>query len=150
MSGDIIKIEHENTIMAIIIPKDYTNNGGISFFTPNEYSQQLAYMKHKKGHVIVPHIHNLISREVHYTKETLIVRAGRLRVDFYDNDKKYIESRILNKGDVILLNDGGHGFTALDDLEMIEIKQGPYAGDNDKIRFEGISDSEVLVKDEQY
>ncbi len=124
---DIIKIEYNDSLIAIIIPADYKNDGGIDFFTPNDFSQQLAYMKHPKGHIIEPHVHNVVVREVHYTKETLIIRNGSVRVDLYDNNRDYLESRILGKGDIILLNDGGHGFKALDDLEMIEIKQGPYA-----------------------
>ena len=71
------------------------------------------------------------------------IKKGKLRVDFYDDYKDYLESRILNAGDVILLVSGGHGFKALEELEMIEVKQGPYAGDADKDRFEGIDDSEV-------
>ncbi len=144
--NEIIKIEYNGTLIAMIIPADYKNNGGIDFFTPNDFSQQLAYMKHPAGHVIEPHVHNVVVREVHYTKETLIIRSGSVRVDLYDNDRNYLESRILNAGDIILLNDGGHGFRALDDLEMIEIKQGPYAGENDKIRFAGISDTEADIK----
>lgn len=143
---DIIKIEYNDSLIAIIIPADYKNDGGIDFFTPNDFSQQLAYMKHPKGHIIEPHVHNVVVREVHYTKETLIIRNGSVRVDLYDNNRNYLESRILGKGDIILLNDGGHGFKALDDLEMIEIKQGPYAGDNDKTRFVGVSEEEILYK----
>jgi hypothetical protein len=33
---------------------------------------------------------------------------------------------------VILLATGGHGFEVLEEIEMIEVKQGPYAGDQDK------------------
>jgi len=58
-----------------------------------------------------------------------------LQVDFYSDDQKYLDSRTLNSGDVILLIKGGHGFKVLDDLEMFEVKQGPYAGDEDKIKF---------------
>jgi mannose-6-phosphate isomerase-like protein (cupin superfamily) len=93
-------------------------------------------MKHPQGKVIHPHVHNPVKREVHYTKEVLIIKKGKLRVDFYDDDQIYLESRVLEKGDVILLSEGGHGFEVLEDLEMFEVKQGPYAGDSDKTRFE--------------
>jgi hypothetical protein len=68
-----------------------------------------------------------------------------LRVDFYDAEKCYLESRILRAGDTIILVSGGHGFEVLDDVEMIEVKQGPYLGDADKTRFEGISSAEVRL-----
>ena len=49
--------------------------------------------------------------------------------------EKTIESRILEQGDIILLAYGGHGFEMLEPTEIIEVKQGPYAGENDKSRF---------------
>ena len=53
---------------------------------------------------------------------------------------------MLQGGDVILLAEGGHGFEMLEDSEMVEVKQGPYAGDGDKTRFAGIDRSEVIIK----
>lgn len=135
-------ITHNDQILAIIIRADYAKDG-VEFFTPNDFSQQLAFMKHKKGKVIDAHTHNVVSREVKYTKEVLVIRKGKLRVDFYDDDQHYIESHLVTSGDIILLAYGGHGFKCLDDVEMIEIKQGPYLGDKDKIRFVGIDDSRV-------
>ncbi len=132
----IQRIEHNNQLLAIIIPNEFCEPG-IHFFTPNELSQQLAYMRHPKGKTIDPHVHNPVPREVHYTQEVLFLKKGKLRVDFYDNDQTYLESRILQSGDVILLSTGGHGFEALEEIEMIEVKQGPYAGEMDKTRFEG-------------
>ncbi len=135
-------ITHNDQILAIIIRADYAKDG-VEFFTPNDFSQQLAFMKHKKGKVIDAHAHNVVSREVKYTKEVLVIRKGKLRVDFYDDDRNYIESHLVTSGDIILLAYGGHGFKCLDDVEMIEIKQGPYLGDRDKIKFVGIDDSRV-------
>jgi len=139
------EIKHNNEILAIIISHDF-NKDGISFFTPDDFSQQLAFMKHPAGKLIPPHIHNIVRREVHYTKEILLIRKGRLRVDFYDDCKNYLESRILSEGDVILLSTGGHGFSILEDVEMFEVKQGPYAGEFDKTRFEGIDESKIILK----
>jgi mannose-6-phosphate isomerase-like protein (cupin superfamily) len=138
-------IIHNNIQLAIIIKNNYKKDG-IEFFTPNEYSQQLAYMSHKKGKKIDAHIHNKVTRDVHLTQEVLVIRKGKLRVDFYSQDKIYLESTILEKGDVILLASGGHGFEALEDLEMIEIKQGPYLGEEDKTRFEHISNNKLEIK----
>jgi hypothetical protein len=133
-------IKDESTILAIIIKNDYSSEG-IEFFTPDTFSQQLAYMRRPKDYVIMPHLHNEVKREVLFTKEVLIIKSGRVRVDFYDNDKSYLESTILSKGDVILLAHGGHGFEMLEDTEMIEVKQGPFAGEMDKVRFDPIDKS---------
>lgn len=131
-------------LFAIIVSRDF-NKSGIHFFTPDDLSQQLAYMRHPAGKVIDPHIHNPVHRDVQFTQEVLFIKRGRLRVDFYDNDQRYLESRILQAGDVILLATGGHGFEVLEEIEMIEVKQGPYAGDDDKTRFDGVSAREVTI-----
>lgn len=138
------EIYSRQSLLAIIILNSY-NKPGISFFTPNDLSQQLAYMQHKQGHSIDPHVHNLVKREVNYTQEVLIIRKGKLRVDFYDDNRQYIESHVLVGGDVILLASGGHGFEVLDDVEMFEVKQGPYAGENDKVRFDAVKTSEIKL-----
>jgi mannose-6-phosphate isomerase-like protein (cupin superfamily) len=130
----IEKIEFENELIAIIVRNNF-NQSGVHFFTPDDFSQQLAFMKHPKGKIIDPHIHNPVTRQVHYTKEVLFMRKGKLKVDFFNDAKKYLESKILHKGDVILLSTGGHGFEVLEEVEMFEVKQGPYAGDMDKTRF---------------
>lgn len=132
----IDNILHNEELLAVIIRHDF-NKAGIHFFTPDDFSQQLAYMNHPAGKVIEPHVHNPVPREVHFTQEVLFLKRGRLRVDFYDNQQNYLEYRILEAGDVILLASGGHGFEALEEIEMIEVKQGPYAGERDKTRFQG-------------
>jgi mannose-6-phosphate isomerase-like protein (cupin superfamily) len=127
-------IGRDGQMYALIVRASF-REPGIHFFTPGELSQQLAYMRHPTGKLIPPHVHNPVAREVHYTQEVLLIRAGRLRVDFYDEQKNYLESRELTAGDVILLATGGHGFKVLEEVEMIEVKQGPYVGPEEKERF---------------
>lgn len=143
---NVEQINHNEKMLALIIKNDYTASG-VEFFTPNEYSQQLAAMGHPKGKIIAPHVHNSVPREVQYTKEILIIKSGKLRVDFYDDNQKYLESRILVSGDIILLALGGHGFEVLEELQMIEVKQGPYAGELDKIRFSPVSQDQIIIKE---
>jgi len=132
-------------VLAILVRANYSGSG-IRFFTPDNFSQQLAYMNRATGYVIPPHVHNAQRREVHLTNEVLFIKSGRVRVDLYDSDKVYAESRVLEAGDVILLVSGGHGFEMLDDTEMIEVKQGPYTGDSDKTRFEPVSSAKIVVR----
>jgi mannose-6-phosphate isomerase-like protein (cupin superfamily) len=131
-------IEHAGQLLAVIVRAQY-REPGVHFFTPHDFSQQLAYMHHPRGKVIAAHTHNPVAREVHNTQEVLFIRRGALRVDFYDEARTYLESRVLGGGDTILLASGGHGFEAIDEVEMIEVKQGPYAGDRDKSTFAGLS-----------
>lgn len=144
--GAIQFIKKKEVILAIIIRNDYSCEG-VDFITPDEYSQQVAYMHHPTGKVIDAHLHNMVHRNVVMTQEVLFIKKGKLRVDFYDNYADYLESVILENGDVILLVSGGHGFTVLEEVEMIEVKQGPYSGDKDKVRFTGITDNEVIIKE---
>ena len=136
----------EGRTLAVVLRTNH-HADGIEFFTPNDFSQQLGYMNRPQGYVIPPHVHNPVPREVQFTKEVLFIKSGRVRVDFYDDEQNYLESRILEQGDVILLAFGGHGFEMLDPTEMIEVKQGPYAGEADKTRFEPISSDRVRLKD---
>jgi hypothetical protein len=121
-------------LRALIVRRGF-HRPGIHFFTPNDFSQQLGYMSHPTGHQILPHTHRDVLRDVRPTQEVLVLRAGRLRVDFYGEEKVCLESRELEAGDVILLASGGHGFEVLDDCEMFEIKPGPYAEGENKTRF---------------
>jgi mannose-6-phosphate isomerase-like protein (cupin superfamily) len=130
-------------LLAIIVRSAYSKPG-ITFFTSNDLSQQLAYMRHPAGKTIAPHVHNPVSRQVHYTQEVLFLKRGRLRVDFYDSSRAYLRSRVLEAGDVILLATGGHGFEVLEEIEMIEVKQGPYAGESDKTRFDAVPRERVV------
>lgn len=139
-------IKKKNKLLAMIIRNDYTCEG-VDFITPSEYSQQVAYMHHPTGKVIDAHVHNLVHRNVVMTQEVLFIKKGVLRVDFYDEYEDYLESRELHAGDMILLVSGGHGFQVLEEVEMVEVKQGPYAGENDKRRFAGIDGSEAVYKE---
>lgn len=140
----IERITFEGTEFAIILRSGMTEPG-IQFFTPPHFSQQLGCMRHAAGHLIEPHVHNPVSRAVHFTQEALFLRRGRLRVDFYSEAGAYLESRELQAGDVILLIRGGHGFEVLEEIEMVEVKQGPYVGEADKTRIAGITASEVKL-----
>lgn len=138
----IERIESNGDLLAIVIRRNFSEPG-VHFFTPDDFSQQLAYMRHPAGKVIDPHVHNAVLREVHFTQEVLLLKRGRLRVDFFDEMQNYLSSRILEAGDVILLAAGGHGFEALEEIEMIEVKQGPYAGEMDKTRFAGVEPAQI-------
>lgn len=128
-------VEHvviEDRVAAIIVRSDF-NPDGIQFVTPDDYSQQLGYMRRPAGYVIRPHVHLQVDRKASLTQEVLYVRKGRVRVDFYREDETYVDSREITAGDVILLSTGGHGFEMLEESELIEVKQGPYL--DDKRRF---------------
>lgn len=132
----IEEVFHKDIQIALIIRSEFqTEPNTIKFFTPDSFSQQIGLMKRPKGYKIKPHIHQRIKREVLYTNEVLLVKKGLIQVDFYDESKKIINSKIIKSGDILLLIKGGHGFTILEESEIYEIKQGPYVGEEDKLRF---------------
>ena len=120
--------------LGLVIRANY-GVSGIKFFTPPDFGQQLALMRRPAGEEIEPHTHLPVNRELVGTQEVLIMREGRMRVDFYDIDRSYVASTELNPGDVALMNVGGHGFEILEDCLFIEVKQGPFVEGEDKIRF---------------
>lgn len=138
-------VVHDGITIAVIVRREFRTDG-IEFFTPGTFSQQIGYMHRPAGHVIAPHVHRPLLREVRYTSEVLFIRRGRLRVDFYTADARYLESTLLQRGDTILLVEGGHGFEMLEPTEIIEVKQGPYAGDRDKQRFEPVPSGRIQMR----
>ena len=128
------KIFSGQQLLALILRTEFESDG-IEFFTPSHFSQQLGYMNRPKGFTITPHLHYVVNRDVELTQEVLFIKSGSVKMDIYDLDKKLIETCVLNKGDVVLLASGGHGFTMLEKSEIIEVKTGPHLGEKDKTRF---------------
>tara|TARA_B100000780_G_C21005977_1_gene402658 strand:+ start:131 stop:529 length:399 start_codon:yes stop_codon:yes gene_type:complete len=131
----IENITHNKKNLALIIKNTYLKKKGVNFFTNNKLSQQVAFMSHKKGHLIQPHIHKKRLKKIYDTCEVLIMLEGSLKVNFYNNSKKYLFSKIIKKNDIIILLTGGHGFEILNNCKFIEVKQGPYNPTKDKFKF---------------
>jgi len=142
----IEKIEYKNKLFALIVRGKYRNKKGITFFTDNKDIQQFGYMNHKKNHIIKPHIHKNQTRKLLHTSEVILILKGSLRVDFYDKSKRYLFSKIIREKDIIMLVHGAHGFKVLKDVQMIEIKQGPYITKLDKVKFDKIDESKIKIK----
>jgi hypothetical protein len=140
------KIYHKKKLYAIIVRAKFRKKKGIHFFTPNDTNQQFGYMKHDKGHLIKPHKHKKRATKIFYTTEVIILFKGSLRVDFYDQKQKYLFSKIIKEKDIIMLVHGGHGFKVLKKTEMIEVKQGPYNIEKDKVKFKEVDEQKIKIK----
>ncbi len=132
------EVKDHDQVVAIILRAEY-DLPGVTFFSEPDFSQQLGFIRYPTGHRIEPHVHNPVPREVFHTQETLFVRSGRVRALLYRDDRTLLAERELRAGDTILLATGGHGFEVIEECSMIEVKQGPYAGGQDKTRFEPAS-----------
>jgi len=131
----ILNIKHKNKILAKIIKSSYLKKKGINFFTPNNLSQQVAYMNHPTHYKIQPHLHKNRLKKIYDTTEVLIILSGKLKINFYNNSQKYLFSKIAQKNDIVILLSEGHGFDILKNCKLIEIKQGPYNIKIDKFKF---------------
>ncbi len=130
----LTRIERKGEIYAIVLRKEYAKPGP-SFFTPGEFSQQLGMLVHPKGKEVKRHRHKLVKREIFRTQEVLLLLEGKVRVDICTDEGEKIRTLILRPGDAVLLARGGHSVKVLENSKMIEVKQGPYAGADDKEFF---------------
>jgi len=125
----------DGSIYSIIIRHDYSLKDDIRFLTKEDDHMQVGIMHRSSGYVIQPHYHLNNNRSIDSCSEVLLIKFGKVKVDFYNSSLEKIDDKILHKGDTILFLQGGHGFHFIEDSEIIEVKQGPYNGVNDKKRF---------------
>ena len=130
----LMKITKGGDIFAIVLRHEYSNPGP-NFFTPGEFSQQLGLLVHPKGKIIERHRHKLVKREIFRTQEVLVLVEGKIQVELFDDEGEKLRTVILKPGDAILLAQGGHKVKVLEGAKIIEVKQGPYAGFDDKEFF---------------
>lgn len=140
------KVLYKKKLMALIVRKHSYKKKGVSFVTPDDFNIQFAYMNHNKNFNIKPHLHFKKKLKKINTSEVIYLINGKLRVDFYNTKKKYLFSKIVNKGDTIMLIDQGHGFKTLQKTVMLEVKQGPYNKKTDKFKFDQIDEKKIKIK----
>ena len=123
---NVEQITHEGVVRAVIIRQGNVPPG-VHFFTPDENPLQVGWQMRPKGTLIKAHAHcEVRTKPMGYLQEVLHIQQGRLKTTFYTDDGKHVAERVLEGGDTILLICGGHGFEALDDVRMLEVKMGPY------------------------
>ena len=102
------------------------------FPTPPELELQVGFVVYQAGGVIPPHRHIPITRSIDRTCEVIVVRKGRCEVDIYNDDRQLVATRELKTGDLVIIMSGGHGFRMMEDTILLEVKQGPYHGLDEK------------------
>lgn len=122
-------------LMAQIVSSE-TTSSGITFLTSNDEQFQVGLLGWKSGHRIPAHSHRVIPREIDRTSEVLFIRKGKVEMSLFTDDGYLLTKSTLWAGDVVALFEGGHGFEILEDAEIVEVKQGPYLGEDEKYRFE--------------
>jgi hypothetical protein len=127
-------ISHGDQCLAIVIRTNFVPQK-TTFLTPSDYKQQIGFIVYPAGGEVPRHVHRPLTRQLVGTSEVLLVRQGHCVADIYNDERELVTSRTLCEGDVILLVAGGHGFRMLADTVLLEVKQGPYTGIEEKERF---------------
>jgi hypothetical protein len=121
-------------LIALVVRRAYTP-GATTFVTPPEAALQVGLIVYPAQGEVARHRHNPTQRCLTGTPEVLIVREGRCEAEILDDGGSFLTTCELEVGDAIVLLGGGHGFRMLEDTVLLEVKQGPYPGIDEKERF---------------
>ena len=132
--GPVEQIIWKDKPLAYIIRAEMVP-GKTTFLTPSELNLQVGFVVYPAGGEVARHLHRPLERHIVGTSEVLVVKEGRCQMDVYDDDRQLVATRELRKGDIMLMVGGGHGFRMLEDTVLLEVKQGPYTGLDEKERF---------------
>jgi hypothetical protein len=132
MEGNLPKYFGDPARPSAILIKADESVSGIEFFSPSDFSQQIGLMTRPAGYKVPAHIHNLVERKIEHTQEVLMIRRGSCEVILFNELNTVSHNLVLEVGDVILLAHGGHEINMITECEILEVKQGPYAGNMDK------------------
>src|SRR3954470_21874743 len=127
-------IGRDGKVFAYVM-RDTPGEKKTTFLTPDESIQQVGFVVHAAGAEVRRHYHLPLERSIVGTPEVLVVREGRCRLDVYDDELEPVESLELEEGDIMVMVGGGHGFEMLEDTVLVEVKQGPYMGTQEKKYF---------------
>jgi hypothetical protein len=127
-------IVHGGRVFAYLV-RASANSDRTRFLTTDDLDFQLGMIVYKEGEGVIPHFHRPVNRITAGTMEAVMVRSGQCDVDLYDENQARIASRTMKPGDLVLLVHGGHGFRMSKDTVLLEVKQGPYMGGDEKVRF---------------
>ncbi len=142
----IKKIYDKDKLLGIVI-KDVNPTDKVTFYTDDDALLQLGYMKHAKGTITNAHWHKVMERTIPLTQEIIYMIRGYMRLDFYTEEEKYVESVNMKPTDVAILVSGGHGTKMYEDSDYWEVKQGPYLAVDDKVKFHEVADDEVIINE---
>ena len=122
-------------LLAMVVRGDFSG-GKYNFFTPDDFPLQMGTSFYPAGDRIQPHVHIPQPRQVELVNEYIYVKTGRVELTLYTKERMPVTKFELAAGDSLLLTGGGHGFKVIEACQLIEVKQGPYLGMDDKVKFD--------------
>lgn len=125
----MITIEHKGEIFAKIINFNDLPVKASQFFSDDQDTIQFAIHQPTNTKTFSPHFHLPSERIINHTQEVLVVLSGKLKATFYTTRKEFVDEKIIEGGEAIIILSGAHGFEVLsEDCKFLEIKNGPYLG----------------------
>lgn len=119
---------NKKTILCAFICRDNISTDRTNISSENDFLQ-VAVKKLNIGDNVAPHKHNPIERYTTGTQESWIVLQGSVKANIFDTNGAFMQSVVLNDGDIIIFFYGGHELiTMKNDTLFCEIKNGPYYG----------------------
>jgi uncharacterized protein with PhoU and TrkA domain len=106
-----------------------------TFVTSPDLEQQVGFIVYPAGGAVQRHTHRPVERHITRTSEVVLIRSGRCEIDIYDDDRQLVATRELKCGDLAIVVAGGHGYRMLEDTVLLEVKQGPYTGIEEREHF---------------
>ncbi len=124
----------------VLTPRDYVKGEGKRFFSDPSDALQVGSLAFLKGSTVEAHRHLPKPRGDIDPVEVIIVLIGVATASVYDDAGRFVESVMLNVGDMLIQRGGGHGFSfPVRDTVLLEIKCGPYLDrESDKMPLLGV------------
>ncbi|MFO0677927.1 MAG: hypothetical protein U0169_15430 [Polyangiaceae bacterium] len=134
-SGTAVEaVEHGGTILAYLFRTTPTPDR-TTFVTPPSLPLQVGHVVYPAGGAVRPHRHVPVTRTLGATSEVVLVQEGRCALDLYDDAGVLVTTRELGTGDCAIFVAGGHGLRMHEHTVLLEVKQGPYGGPDEKECF---------------
>jgi quercetin dioxygenase-like cupin family protein len=135
---DIVRVEKGSDLYALFVPAKLPVDG-VNFVTRQTDDFQVGIMERPAGYKVKPHTHPPREQTISTVTEFLQVAEGKIRVTVFDEEWKELATEELSTGDFLIFFKGGHSVEMLEKSRLIEVKQGPYPGDNAAKSFKGDS-----------
>ena len=132
MPDFVEQIASNGKLLACVVRRQ-VSPGATTFVTEPNLNLQVGFVVYPAGGEVQPHAHRPVDRHIVGTSEVLLVKRGRCVVDVYDDENRLVASPVLETGDLIVVLGYGHGCRMLEDTVLLEVKQGPYLGPDEKV-----------------
>tara|TARA_Y100000310_G_C20213598_1_gene592490 strand:- start:58 stop:471 length:414 start_codon:yes stop_codon:yes gene_type:complete len=136
--SDVTNVTHNGQTYALFFSKNMTTDS-IQFLTEDEDAFQVGLMEREEGYTVEPHQHTERPIELSTVSEFIYVEKGKVKVTVFDEEWNELDQHELSGGDSLLFLRGGHSLEVLEAARMIEVKQGPYPGEENAKIFQSKS-----------